>query len=221
MLFEFESFKPPGTPRNPIGALVPTPIEETVNPLEGLPEASTAAETSQTSGTDPPASLKRVSPPEDLSPPPIENLSIGGSSNVDSVLSQHNEATEFLLVDDNPINLKILCVYMKKLGRSYTTAIDGQDAVDKYKEYPGCFKYIFMDISMPRLDGMEATRQIRAYEREQHLERATVFALSGLASADVQQEAFGSGIDLFLTKPVKLKELTLILTSRGDLSPKT
>lgn len=103
---------------------------------------------------------------------------------------------------------------MKKLGHSYATAVDGQDAVDRYKAQPGCFKYIFMDISMPRLDGMEATRQIRAFEREQHLDRATVYALSGLASASVQEEASNSGIDLFLTKPVRLKELNLILADR-------
>lgn len=128
---------------------------------------------------------------------------------------QTRDSPEFLLVDDNPINLKILCVYMKKLGCSYATAVDGQDAVDKYKAQAGRFKYILMDISMPRLDGMEATRQIRVFEVQQGLQPATVYALSGLASASVQEEALNSGIDLFLTKPVKMKELGLILSEKG------
>lgn len=139
---------------------------------------------------------------------------------MESVPSPPERTIEFLLVDDNPINLRILCVYMNKLGRSYATAVDGQDAVDKYKAQPGNFKYIFMDISMPRLDGLEATRHIRAFEHKQDLKRATVYALSGLASASVQEEALSSGIDLFLTKPVRLKELTALLAQKSKSLPK-
>lgn len=67
---------------------------------------------------------------------------------------------------------------------------------------------------MPVMDGFESTRLIRGFEREQHLPRCYIFALSGLASESAQQEAFASGIDLFLTKPVKLKELNRILGER-------
>ena len=74
-----------------------------------------------------------------------------------------------------------------------------------------------MDISMPVMDGFEATRRIRAYERENGLQPVAIFALSGLASASAQQEAQESGIDLFLTKPVRLKELSLILQQRDLL----
>lgn len=127
------------------------------------------------------------------------------------------DEVEFLLVDDNAINLKILSSYMKKLGRKYNTANNGQEAFDIYREAPSRYRCVFMDISMPVMDGFEATRQIRALEREQRLQPASIFALSGLASADAQQEAFASGIDLFLTKPVKLNEINSILTTRGFL----
>lgn len=122
---------------------------------------------------------------------------------------------DFLLVDDNAINLKILCVYMKKLGCSYATAVDGQDALDNFKANPGLYKCILMDINMPRLDGMEATRLIRATERKRKQKPVAIFALSGLASEEAQQKAYQSGIDLFLTKPVKLKELSDVLSSKG------
>ncbi|KZL63358.1 histidine kinase [Colletotrichum incanum] len=128
-----------------------------------------------------------------------------------------NMAVEFLLVEDNPINLKILSTYMNKLGRKYHTATDGLKAVAAYKENPGECKYILTDVSMPFMDGFEATRQIRAYERLLDLKPAMIIALTGLASDDSQNEAFGSGMDLFLTKPVKLKELGSILKSRGLL----
>ncbi|KAF2971037.1 hypothetical protein GQX73_g2626 [Xylaria multiplex] len=121
---------------------------------------------------------------------------------------------EFLLVEDNAINMKILCAYMKKLGRDYATAQDGQIAVDKYRAKPGHYNCLLMDINMPRLDGLQATRQIREYEAENHLKPCTIITLSGLASATVQQEALESGVDLFLTKPVKLQEISQILKSK-------
>ncbi|KAH6607105.1 histidine kinase class I [Trichoderma cornu-damae] len=131
--------------------------------------------------------------------------------------SEAAAAPEFLLVEDNSINLDILSIYMKKLGRPYHTATNGAEALSAYKTNPNHCKYIFMDVSMPIMDGFEATRRIRAYERENQIKPAIIFALTGLASESAQQEAFGSGVDLFLTKPVKLKELGMILRSRGLL----
>lgn len=116
---------------------------------------------------------------------------------------------EILLVEDNDINLKILCVFMKKLGRSYHTARNGAEAVESYMRDPSRCKYVFMDISMPIMDGFEATRRIRNYERENHVEPSVIFALSA------QQKAHVEGADLYLTKPLRLKELELILKSRG------
>lgn len=72
------------------------------------------------------------------------------------------------------------------------------------------------DISMPVMDGLEAARHIRAHEKSNALAPAYIVALSGLASAHTQQDAFASGIDLFLTKPVPLKELGEILSKIGD-----
>ncbi|KAK6827965.1 hypothetical protein PG987_011306 [Apiospora arundinis] len=132
-------------------------------------------------------------------------------------LGEVEPAPKFLLVDDNPINLKILAAYMKKLKLSFALAADGQEAVDKVNQFPGQFGCIFMDINMPRLDGLQATRQIRNFEQTNGHAQSTIIALSGLASASVQQEAFQSGIELFLTKPVKLKEISEILTARGLL----
>jgi CheY-like chemotaxis protein len=113
--------------------------------------------------------------------------------------------------------MRILCAYMKRLGHNYVTAEDGQIAVDKFKENPSHYGCILMDINMPRLDGIQATRQIREFETANKLTPLTVIALSALASASVQKEAFQSGIDLFLTKPVKLEEIRQILQSRNLL----
>ena len=66
---------------------------------------------------------------------------------------------------------------------------------------------------MPVMDGLECTRRIRGFERSHGLKPTTIIALTGLASGSIQQEAFANGVDLFLTKPVRLKELREILDS--------
>lgn len=123
-------------------------------------------------------------------------------------------AADFLLVDDNPVNLKMISHHMKKLGQTFDTATDGQKAFDAVRAAGGRYKCIFMDISMPVMDGFESARRIRSYEREQRIPACQIFALTGIASEAAQQEAFASGIELFLTKPVKLKELNRILEER-------
>ncbi|KAF9875466.1 hsp90-like protein [Colletotrichum karsti] len=146
-------------------------------------------------------SVNRSSTPTPREPEPVKS-------------PEEDNSDLFLLVDDNPLNVRILESYMKKLGHKYTTATDGKQAVDAFKSSAGRYKCIFMDISMPVMDGFEATREIRVFETKENLPRCQVFALTGLASASAQEEAFASGIDLFLTKPVKLKELSKILETR-------
>jgi CheY-like chemotaxis protein len=66
---------------------------------------------------------------------------------------------------------------------------------------------------MPVMDGLASTREIRRFEKENNLRPTTVIALTGLASAGIQQEAVDSGVTLFLAKPVRLEELNQILLS--------
>jgi signal transduction histidine kinase/CheY-like chemotaxis protein len=66
------------------------------------------------------------------------------------------------------------------------------------------------------MDGFEAARQIRTFERQKGLKPVVIIALTGLGSSEAQHEAFISGINLFLTKPVRLKELTRLLGTLKD-----
>ena len=86
----------------------------------------------------------------------------------------------------------------------------------KQKQAAGCRITgidVFADISMPVMDGLESTRQIRAFEKgaPEKCERVTIVALTGVAQADVQRDAIGSGMDIFLTKPVRLNTIKTIL----------
>ncbi|KAF5862159.1 hypothetical protein ETB97_012056 [Aspergillus alliaceus] len=118
-----------------------------------------------------------------------------------------------LLVDDNDVNLKLLVAFMKKAKFSYLTASNGLQALEVYKWHFPAVQIVLMDISMPVMDGLESTREIRLFEKMRQessnaaTKPATIIALSGLGSAQIRQEAFNSGMDLFLTKPVRFQEL--------------
>jgi CheY-like chemotaxis protein len=73
---------------------------------------------------------------------------------------------------------------------------------------------------MPVMNGIESTREIRKLERDRGQKPAMIIALTGLASANIRQEAFSNGINLFLTKPVRFNELRKILNDwTPDMEP--
>ncbi|KJX94038.1 sensor histidine kinase/response regulator like protein [Zymoseptoria brevis] len=152
-----------------------------------------------------------------------------------------------LLVDDNELNLSLLKTYMRRNGHDYTCARNGVEAVHAYKEAYSASTdsatpiLVLMDLTMPIMGGLEATRQIRAFEREQvhnsdrgsrstsnaglpdedmdsrsslkgsHPPSAVVVALTAISGSETKMAAFGSGVDLYLTKPVGFKNLGEIL----------
>ena len=68
-----------------------------------------------------------------------------------------------------------------------------------------------MDINMPVMDGYEAVQRIRAYENKHQMAPAKIIAVTALQSEAAQAEALGSGFDMFLSEPIKLKSLAKIL----------
>ncbi|MCJ1400913.1 hypothetical protein MMC11_004124 [Xylographa trunciseda] len=123
-----------------------------------------------------------------------------------------------LLVDDNKINLRLLKTFMMKREYQLVDSADnGQLAVEAAEMQTEGYDVIFMDISMPVMNGFEATRAIRQIEESRRTGSpddpapALIIALTGLASSRDQSEAFTSGVDLFMTKPVSFKEVGRLL----------
>ncbi|KAF5874675.1 putative sensor histidine kinase response protein [Botrytis fragariae] len=116
-----------------------------------------------------------------------------------------------LLVEDNAINMKILIACMKKLNVQYSCAINGKDAVTQYTNAKRKPDIVFMDISMPVMNGFEASQLIRGMERKEGWKATVIVAVTGLASDESQREAYSCGINLFMSKPVPLKELGKIV----------
>ncbi|GIZ46402.1 hypothetical protein CKM354_000952800 [Cercospora kikuchii] len=125
-----------------------------------------------------------------------------------------------LLVDDNRLNLQLLHTYVSKIGYDATmakTAEDGQQAFETYKSFLP--DIVFMDLSMPVMDGNESARQIRRFEAGQGrsdaagytLQPALIIALTGNAKGSDQKEAFRSGMNVYMTKPVSFKQVGKLL----------
>lgn len=123
-----------------------------------------------------------------------------------------------LCVDDNAINLKLLNTFAKKLGfDNVESAEDGLQAFQAAEKYPRGFDVIFMDLTMPVLDGFESTRRIRRLEAQRErngevIRPSIVVALTGLASEEDQKKAFAAGVNHFVTKPLRFKDLKQMLS---------
>ncbi|KAH6719721.1 putative sensor protein gacS [Leptodontidium sp. MPI-SDFR-AT-0119] len=128
-------------------------------------------------------------------------------SSTNGTTPEAEKGLRVLLVEDNEINLKLLIATMRKLKLDHATAVNGLEAFNSYKDCDGKFDVIFMDISMPIMSGIESTRHIRRFEKENGLQPVALIALTGAANPSTRQEAFSSGVDLFLTKPVPMKAL--------------
>lgn len=106
-----------------------------------------------------------------------------------------------LLVEDNPTNQKVAKLLFKKMGISPDLALDGREAVESAAEK--CYDVIFMDVQMPVMDGLEATRLIRsATDSASHGSR--IIAMTANAFSEDREACFAAGMDDYLAKPVTI-----------------
>ncbi|KAK6353172.1 hypothetical protein TWF696_005160 [Orbilia brochopaga] len=109
---------------------------------------------------------------------------------------------DVLVVDDNVLTKTITGRMLHRLGFSVVEVEDGQRAVDVYRGHQGGFEAVFMDIQLPGLNGLDATRAIREIERERGCEGLTfIIALTGGNNAE---DALAAGCNRFCTKPLQL-----------------
>lgn len=117
------------------------------------------------------------------------------------------EGRRILLVDDNRVNLLVSTHALRKLGCEVVQAEDGQKALDALSG--GGFDLVLMDVRMPVLDGLEATRELR--RREAGLTHMPVVALTAGALLHEQQECFEAGMDDFASKPFTAESIRDVL----------
>jgi CheY-like chemotaxis protein/HPt (histidine-containing phosphotransfer) domain-containing protein len=118
-----------------------------------------------------------------------------------------------LVAEDNDINQKLISRLLKKFGYAPTIVADGRQAVDAALQ--GGFDIILMDVNMPTLDGLEATREI--LRRMPPAEAPTVIALTAGVLKEDQDRCAEAGMSDFLTKPLHFEELRATLQRWGEI----
>jgi osomolarity two-component system sensor histidine kinase NIK1 len=132
--------------------------------------------------------------------------------NINQNTSLNEKKLSILVVEDNAINLRLITAALTRAGHHVDTATDGQIALDKFKE--NFYDAILMDIMMPVMDGLTATREIRKVEKSRkipNLKKVRIIAITANAFEDDRNKFFESGMDYYMNKPIEIEELNRIL----------
>jgi len=123
-----------------------------------------------------------------------------------------------LVAEDNEINALLARALLVRLGHDPTMAASGAAAIESWLAARAAgtpFDRVLMDLHMPGMDGLEATRQIRAIEAETNAPRMPILALTANASAEDREECLAAGMDGFLVKPLDRERLAAALAAFG------
>lgn len=135
------------------------------------------------------------------------------------------EGIRILVAEDNAVNQKLIIALLKNLGIEPVVVGNGAEAVEARKK--GDYDMILMDVQMPVMGGIDATREILSYEEENALPHIPIIALTANALQGDREKYLKAGMDEYLSKPVdvaRLKELIIhfcrskVKEDKGDLS---
>jgi FOG: CheY-like receiver len=106
-----------------------------------------------------------------------------------------------LIVEDNFLNYQVLKIFLDKFGAIHLWAKNGKEAIDLFNKHKDIM-VILMDINMPEMDGITATREIRKLD-----DKIPIIFQTAYSCLENEQECYDAGATDFLTKPIKLKVL--------------
>jgi two-component system, cell cycle response regulator DivK len=112
-----------------------------------------------------------------------------------------------LVIDDNAVNLKLARVFLVSEGYLVRTASDAEDALKILEDFTP--KVILMDIQLPGIDGLELTRRLKADPQRKNI---IIIALTAYAMKGDEEKALDAGCEGYVTKPVDLNHLRVLLT---------
>jgi signal transduction histidine kinase/ActR/RegA family two-component response regulator len=117
-----------------------------------------------------------------------------------------------LIVDDNPVNRQVMELILESVGIEHVSAENGRDGVEAMQS--GHFDAVLMDIQMPVMDGLEATRRIRDWERRLGRQRAPILIVSANCLKEHVEAGRAAGADAHLNKPISATELVTALETQ-------
>ncbi|MDQ2179413.1 response regulator [Marinifilum sp. D714] len=126
-------------------------------------------------------------------------------------MSWETKKYSILLVEDNKLNQTVVKFTLKRYGYLIDVANNGLEAVDMYKERN--YDFILMDVMMPEMDGLEATKIIREIENGQ--EHIPIIALTADIMVANEEKCLENGMDAHLSKPFDVDHLFKVLTNLG------
>ncbi|ADM08537.1 Hybrid sensory histidine kinase [Parvularcula bermudensis HTCC2503] len=139
--------------------------------------------------------------------------SISASSDPDAICET------ILVVDDNLVNQLVITNMLKGWATEILTASNGEDAIEKFSAYSP--DIIFMDVSMPVMDGLEATRRIRGMEADQNLPTTPIVGATAHAMDEDRQRCLKAGMVDVLTKPVRKESVDGMVLKWAASSPQS
>ncbi|ROT39371.1 hsp90-like protein [Sodiomyces alkalinus F11] len=120
-----------------------------------------------------------------------------------------NKGYKVLLVEDNPVNQKVLRKYLNKIGVAVEIAADGTECTEMvFSRDHAYYSLILCDLHMPRKDGYQACREVRQWEKKNKFKELPIIALSANVMSDVQEKCASAGFSDFVTKPVDFIDLS-------------
>jgi two-component system CheB/CheR fusion protein len=124
-------------------------------------------------------------------------------------LAHPTRSMRVLVVDENAMNRRLACHLLAKRGQQVQTAEDGMEALAKLAQEP--IDLVLMDIQMPRMDGISATRLIREKEPKDGRPPLKIVAMTAHALSGDREQCLGAGMDGYITKPLQVGELDRVL----------
>ncbi|KAJ9619856.1 hypothetical protein H2203_008129 [Taxawa tesnikishii (nom. ined.)] len=135
-----------------------------------------------------------------------------GARQFENTMSTAPSFRKVCVAEDNPINLKHLSKNLSVLGYQQVLCTNGKEALDKFTEPGSDIDAVIVDMSMPIMDGLEATRLMREFEAAHATRiRTPIIALSGNALKDQVDQAMVAGTSDYLVKPCKRADLARTL----------
>ena len=152
--------------------------------------------------------------PEDQDSRQSERAVIAG---IQETTKAEGKANRVMVVEDDPINRKVIASYLAKLGLDVMLAANGRQAVEAIErgEQPDI---VLMDVQMPVMDGCEATESIRRWEAREGKGHLPIVALTANVFEEDRKKCFNAGMDDFLTKPVAFDALKAMLNARWAMN---
>lgn len=129
---------------------------------------------------------------------------------------------DFLVVDDDPAMQELTGAMLRRLGFGFRFAGDGEEALAACRSHPP--QAVLMDVQMPRMDGLAATREMRRLQRDGELPPFPIIVSSAFYSPADRAACFHAGADGFVTKPLMLAKLgaeifRVVRRAPGDKPP--